>query len=102
MQKWEYGYMYVVSASTYNDSKNFILVWDADGIRIRDDVEFQLAGLNALGAEGWIIAEPVDMGGGSRSESSGFCFEIIKQREPRLDSVRVYYRHFMRRPSLRQ
>jgi hypothetical protein len=98
MQKWEYGYMYVVSASAPYLSLflNFIAVSDAAGSRLLDGPPYQLTALNHLGAQGWIIADGSNTGGSFLQ--SGWIFDLIKKIEPRIEGITITSAHFMRRP----
>jgi enterochelin esterase-like enzyme len=97
MQKWEYGYIYVINAFPVGEGGGqFIVVADAAGNRILEGASSRLAALNILGAQGWIISESPYMDW--KFETGGWLYEFIKNEKPKIISVKVNYVHFMRKP----
>jgi len=97
MEKWEYGYMYIARADeTYGAAGEFFAVADASGTRLLT-TRNRLNALNFLGAEGWIISDSRDAGGGLFQ--SGWMYDLIKQENPKVGGIRLNSSYFMRRPS---
>ena len=96
MQKWEYGYMYVATAGAAGRAQQFIAISDVSGNRILKNISDDLAALNFLGAQGWIISEspyrtwPVQTG--------GWLLDLVKRERPETQSIQLYSMHFMRKP----
>ena len=97
MQKWEHGFIYVVTAVIGGEyqPKPFIAVEDSQGIRILKDVSDRLEALNIFGDLGWIISDsPYTTW---QYQTSGVLFDLARREMP-ASSVTLNFVHFMRRP----
>jgi hypothetical protein len=98
MQKWQYGYLYDVEVfvRTGEPSARHFIVVDARGTWLLGQTR-QLAALNDLGAEGWIISQNERANAKSLQDGS-WIVDFMRKSIPTFAHINLIGQYFMRGP----